>query len=47
MQHEIKERKPLLDAEGKLTEPGFARSLLWDYYRNAIKAKARMDRSSP
>ncbi|MBQ2764485.1 MAG: DUF2804 domain-containing protein [Firmicutes bacterium] len=40
MQHELKERKPLLDENGKLTEPGFARDLLWDYDRSAIKAKA-------
>ena len=27
-QHEITERRPLLDASGNLTEPGYAKSLL-------------------
>ena len=27
-QHEITERRPLLDASGNLTEPGYAMSLL-------------------
>ncbi|HKM29019.1 MAG TPA: DUF2804 domain-containing protein [Anaerovoracaceae bacterium] len=38
MQHEIKERKPLLDDHGNLTEPGYAKSLILDYDRKAIKA---------
>lgn len=38
MQHEILDKKPLLDENGQLTEPGFAKSLILDYDRNAIKA---------
>ncbi|MCF0138299.1 MAG: DUF2804 domain-containing protein [Oscillospiraceae bacterium] len=38
MQHEITERIPLLNADGNLTEPGFARSLLPVYRRSDIKA---------
>ena len=37
-QHEITERRPLLDASGNLTEPGYAKSLLPVYRRNDIKA---------
>ena len=40
MQHEILERRPLLDEKGKLTEPGFARSLLLEYDRKAIRANS-------
>lgn len=36
--HEITERGPLLDAQGRLREPGYARSLLLDYDRGAIRA---------
>ena len=32
-QHEITERRPLLDASGNLTEPGYAKSLLPVYRR--------------
>ncbi len=38
MQHEITKAAPLLDAKGHLTEPGYAKSLLPIYDRNAIKA---------
>ena len=38
MQTEITRRMPLLDENGNLTKPGFARSLLWDYRRDAVKA---------
>lgn len=37
-QHEITERRPLLDASGNLTEPGYAKSLLPVYRRNDIQA---------
>ena len=37
-QHEITERRPLLDASGNLTEPGYAKSLLPIYRRGDIKA---------
>ena len=37
-QHEIRERHPLLDEKGRLVEPGYAKELLLDYDRNAIKA---------
>ncbi|MDO4983668.1 MAG: DUF2804 domain-containing protein [Eubacteriales bacterium] len=38
MQHEILKEIPLLDANGDLTEPGFAKKLLPVYSRKAIKA---------
>lgn len=38
MQHEITQRGPLLDANGNLREPGWARGLLLDYRRTAVKA---------
>ena len=38
MQHEIKEKHPLLDERGVLTEPGFARDLMLTYDRSAVKA---------
>ncbi|MBQ6587025.1 MAG: DUF2804 domain-containing protein [Coriobacteriales bacterium] len=40
MQHEIKTAGPLLKADGSLREAGFARSLILDYDRAAIKAGA-------
>ena len=40
MQHEIKERHPLLDDNGHLIETGYAKSLILDYDRNAIKANS-------
>lgn len=39
-QHEITTKHELLDTRGKLTEPGFARSLMLNYDRNAIRAKS-------
>ena len=38
MQHEITKAIPLLDSQGNLTEPGFARKLLPQYRRADIKA---------
>lgn len=38
MQHEITGKIPLLDGSGSLTEPGFAKKLLPEYRRAAIKA---------
>ena len=38
MQHEITKVIPLLDSQGNLTEPGFARKLLPVYRRADIKA---------
>ncbi len=38
MQHEILERHPLLDEKGHLIETGYARRLILDYDRKAIKA---------
>lgn len=38
MQHEIIQNVPLLNAQGQLREPGWARSLILDYDRNKIKA---------
>mgnify|MGYP002861831709 CR=1 FL=1 len=40
MQHEIKNRHPLLDENGHLVEAGYARSLLPVYDRKMIKANA-------
>ena len=36
--HEVTKRQPLLDARGELREPGWSRSLLQQYDREAIKA---------
>ena len=38
MRHEITCPLALLDSSGSLTEPGWARSLLWDYRRAAVQA---------
>ncbi|MDO4545745.1 MAG: DUF2804 domain-containing protein, partial [Bacillota bacterium] len=38
MQHQITEKKPLLDEQGRLTEAGYATSMILDYDRSAIKA---------
>ncbi len=38
MQHEIKEKQKLLDKNGNIAEPGFAKKLLWQYSREDIKA---------
>ncbi|MBQ9972243.1 MAG: DUF2804 domain-containing protein [Firmicutes bacterium] len=40
MNHEITVKKPLLDENGHLTEAGFARKLILDYDRKAIKANS-------
>ena len=40
MQHEILSRKPLLDANGNLTEAGYAKKLLPVYRRSDVKASA-------
>ena len=40
MQHEITRARPLLDANGNIAEPGFARKLLPAYSRKAVKAGA-------
>jgi hypothetical protein len=40
MEREITSRGSLLDAEGRLREPGWARRLLLDYDRSAIRASA-------
>lgn len=37
MQHEITSKKPLLDEKGYLTEAGYARSLILQYDRKAVK----------
>lgn len=37
MQHQITKRQPLLDETGRITEAGYATSLVMDYDRNAIK----------
>ena len=39
--HEITNSGPLLDKKGRLTEPGWARSLLLQYDRSSIKAAKR------
>lgn len=38
MQNQILDKGPLLNSEGELTNPGWAKELLLDYKRNAIKA---------
>ena len=38
MQHEVTKHQNLLDQNGHIMEPGFARHLVWDYDRHAIKA---------
>lgn len=38
MQHEILSRGPLLNGQGNIREPGWARSMLLEYKRSAIKA---------
>ena len=38
MQHEVTKRQNLLDQNGHIMEPGYARHLVWDYDRKAIKA---------
>ena len=36
--HEVTHRQPLLDAQGEIHEPGWARKQVWEYSRKAIKA---------
>lgn len=38
MQHEVTKAQKLLDANGHIAEPGWAKSLIWDYSRDQIKA---------
>lgn len=38
--HEVTKEQPLLNAEGNINEPGWARKQVWRYNRNAIKAPA-------
>ena len=38
MQHEITAKQRLLDSNGNIAEPGFAKKLLWEYNRNDITA---------
>lgn len=38
MQHQITASQDLLDSQGNIAEPGFAKELLWRYDRSAIKA---------
>ncbi len=38
MQHEVTKRQKLLDKNGHIMEPGFARHLVWDYDRRDIHA---------
>ena len=37
-QHEVTQIQPLLDGKGHVNEPGWARSLVWQYDRKKIKA---------
>lgn len=41
MQHEITQRGPLLNEQGALNEPGYAKSFILDYDRRDIKANSR------
>lgn len=36
--HEVTERQPLLDGQGRIAEPGWARRPLWEYDRSRIAA---------
>ena len=38
MQKEISEKQPLLNEKGNITNPGYAKSLVWEYDRSKIKA---------
>ena len=40
MQHEVTTEIPLLDAAGNLTQPGYAKRMLFRYRRGDIKASA-------
>ncbi len=39
MQHKVTKKQPLLDSAGNIAEVGYSTSLVWEYDRNAIKAK--------
>lgn len=39
MQHEVTKPQRLLNEQGNIAEPGFAKKFIWDYKRNDIKAK--------
>lgn len=39
-QHEATKRQKLLNADGNIAEPGYAKTLIWDYAREEIKAKS-------
>lgn len=39
MQHEITNPQRLLDANGNIKEPGFAKKMLYEYHRSDVKAK--------
>ena len=43
-QHEITRERPLLDSNGNIAEPGFARSLLPVYRRADVKAPGAQDK---
>lgn len=36
--HEVTAKRPLLNEKGSIAEPGWAKSLIWDYHRSQIKA---------
>lgn len=38
MQHEVVKKQPLLNEKGALNEPGYAKTMVWDYNRENIKA---------
>lgn len=38
-QHEVKVKLPLLNEEGNIAEPGYAKVMAWDYDRAQVKAK--------
>ena len=38
MQHEVTKPQNLLDSKGHIAEPGYAKSLVWNYSRDQIKA---------
>ena len=38
MEHEVTSKQSLLDRDGRIREPGWARTRVWDYNRENIKA---------
>lgn len=38
--HEVTKRQPLLGTDGRITEPGWARTQVWEYSRKAVSAPA-------